>query len=396
MKLFILDNLLATGLDPEMTTEHFPGPEHFKNLEDFLRKNGCSADILPYPKELEFLVAKYKSEANGFGALCFKRYEQIVGYCPYLIRKSTINIRLGEKSICNPIYDVIQILRPNSKQWGNDPNTQLAAFSFFLEKERRMAICATELDAGSALWKNFLSIGTDKFFLTNDYGFPHYFHYFEESYDAFYKTKSRNSRKQIKNKTNKLEKRLGSTLAFREYADEESVVPFLQAANSISVKTYQAKLFGELIENSDETRRLFTLYARYGWFRSFILWAGNLPISFILGFQTPDGIYELAVMGYDPEWYEYNAGFNCNLRALRCLYERNTPQLLDPGGGDNDLKRLLGNRKRESVNPILLPKSFSGAALYAIKSFSEYANRKAVSILEHAGIKGTIKRWLRK
>jgi hypothetical protein len=218
----------------------------------------------------------------------------------------------------------------------------------------------------------------------------------EKSYEKFYESLSRNSKRQIKRNKKKIEKKVGEDTRFVEYTSEEDVEKFLAAANTISVKTYQARLFGEVVENTKEDIALYRYYARLGFFRSFIFWIKEKPISFLLGFQTPDGVYDHAIMGYDPNWMPYGPGFRCNVLFLEKLYEKNSPICIDFGGGDSQLKRLMANNTRESVTPILFCKTFKGTVLFFIGSTTEMFNRKIVLILERIGIKNTIKKWFRK
>jgi hypothetical protein len=341
----------------EISIEEIKGPSAFITFPDYIQTTDCPRNIFPFPHEFDLILEKYKKESEGLGVFVFKQQERVIGYAAHIRKRSILKMRLGEKVVCAPKFDVIQILRPNSSQWGNNREIPKILLLFLSKEKPEYAICATEIRVGSELWDAFQSIGTKSYLPFNNRPFVHYFHYFEDSYDSFYRKKSKSSRSQIRYKNNRLRKKVGPGLRFEEYSNEESVKAFLKAANSISVRTYQARLFGEVVENSDDNRKLLTLYGRYGYFRSFVLWADQLPISFILGFQTADGVYELAIMGYDPDWYEYNPGFNCNIMLLKCLYENNTPHLMDPGGGDNDLKRLLGNKKKESVSPVLFPKT---------------------------------------
>ena len=380
----------------EINIEEIKGPSAFITFSNYLQNSDCPKNILPFQHEFDLILEKYKKESEGLGVFVFKQQERVIGYAPYICRRSILKMRLGEKVVYSPKFDAIQILRPNSSQWGNNTEVPRNLLLFFSKQKPEYAICATEIRVGSEIWHGFQSIGTKLYLSFNNRPFVHYFHYFEDSYDTFYRKKSKSSRSQIRYKTNRLRKKVGPGLRFEEYSSEVSVEAFLKAANSISVKTYQARLFGEVIENSDDNRKLLTLYGRYGYFRSFVLWADQLPISFILGFQTADGVYELAVMGYDPDWYEYNPGFNCNIMLLKCLYENNTPHLMDPGGGDNDLKRLLCNKTKKSVSPVLFPKTPYGTALYYLGIASDLTNRWTVSILKRIGIKNKIKRWFRK
>ena len=382
--------------DSGIHVERIEGISDFSRAAQYLVERGCPRPILPYPAEFEIIQELHRDISQDFHLCIFKKEEKIIGYAPYLRRKSMQNIRFGEKTIHGFAFEAIQILRPNTAQWGSISGTPQELLLFLAKNEPAMAITVPELDVNTELWRAIQDIGAKHYFLSNDLPFDHYLHYFKGNYDAFYQTKSKNSKKQIKYKTNVLNKRVGPGLKLEEYTAEQSLERFLQAANAISVKTYQAELFGEVIEDSAAMRRLFGLYARNGYFRSFILWADQLPIAFALGTQTPDGLYELSIMGYDPDWSEFNAGFNCTLKIVQHLYLHNTPERMDIGGGGNDLKRLFGTTKTVNMSPILLPKSLYGMALHRLGAISEQANRGIVFILDKLGLKTRVKQWFRR
>ena len=376
--------------------EQIEGASKFLAFPESLKNSGCPKKMLPYPKEFDLLLEKYKSESDGLGVLIFRQDGHIIGYVPYVRRKSLLKIRMGEKHLFALKFSAVQILRPNSLQWGDNQMVPKTALNFFLKHEPNQAIRATEIHPDSPLWKSYLHFGKNHFFMCNKRPIKHHFHYFDVNYDSFLRKFKKQTRRTIKRKLKNVRHTFGSKLFIREYDSLDSVESFLDASNIISVKTYQAKLFGEVVENSYEMRKLLLSYARYGYFRSFILWIDQLPISFLLGFQTPDGVYEHAIMGYDPDWSRYSPGFCCNILLLKRLYKSNTPNFIDFGQGTNQLKQILGNRETETISPILLPKSPYGKLIYSLYSFSEATNRFIVKRLDDLGLKNRLKNYFRK
>ena len=64
---------------------------------------------------------------------------------------------------------------------------------------------------------------------------------------------------------------------------------------------------------------------------------------FLIAFQYND-VFLHAECGYDPEFSKQGVGSVLNYLMLQDLYELNKPDELDFGFGENEYKKILGNR----------------------------------------------------
>ena len=365
------------------------------DLRRLLVSAGLPEDRAPHEHEMELIAERNRATPDGSGVLVGLRGGRVVGYAPYLLRTRHVPIRLGEKVFGRVRFRAVQLLRPNSSQWGEAPTCE-EILIYLARSQPGVAVCASEIDTAGPLWEAIGRVGRRHYLVSQSAPFVHMFHLFANSYDAFLSGRSKKTRAQFRNSRNRLKKIAGDGLALDEYTDAGDVARFLAAANEISARTYQARLFGEVVECTAESKHLYDRYARCGLFRSYILRAGLTPIAFLLAYGEPDGTHVWATEGYDPDWREGSPGTNCALMVVERLYELGTFAKIDFGGGYSEQKRFLGNHERMAVNPMLLPKTLKGASLLAVETIVEGGNRHAVALMAKTRLRARIKQWLRR
>jgi hypothetical protein len=114
------------------------------------------------------------------------------------------------------------------------------------------------------------------------------------------------------------------------YSAPEEVNAFLDLAVAISRKTYQWRLFDRGLTDTEKLRHRLEFTAANGWFRSYVLFSGDKPISFVAGWQHA-GIYDHHEIGYDPDYRKYGPGTVLHMFMIEDLFTHNPPQILDFG-----------------------------------------------------------------
>lgn len=145
---------------------------------------------------------------------------------------------------------------------------------------------------------------------------------FEEYMAAF----SSKHRKNLRRAVQTLEKEGGVRVA--RYTNLHELDDLIGNAVAISKKTYQWNLLGLGLRGNIRERLEF--FARQGWLRSYLLFARDTPVSFILGFQYGSH-YFLDDMGYDPEWRDFSVGKILQLKVVEDLFAGNRPAVYDLG-----------------------------------------------------------------
>lgn len=313
---------------------------------------------------------------------------------PFQSKNVGLPIRLGEKVLWTLQIPAVRLV-PMAQEGISSERDALELFCWLRVNEPDRAVALTDVSIDSPLYsvvKRGAEIG---YVVTRNEPDAHLFHRFCESYEEYFKLLGSKYRNQLRKKEKVFGERLGTDYDFKEYRSPEEVPGFLKAAKSINRKTYQFRMFGEAIDDDDVSVAVTRRAAIAGAFRSFILWHGDIPLCFILGYQYADGTFEHCQTGYDPEWRDVAPGIVSNILLLKRLYAHERPRLLNFGSGDSDYKRLFSNEARTTAGPVLLPRRPRFLLAYGLYGFSSRSNAAIVSLLERWGIKDWLKRRLR-
>ena len=141
--------------------------------------------------------------------------------------------------------------------------------------------------------------------------------------------------------------RLFGDVEIKKITEERHVPEFLELANTISQKSWQANQFGLRIQNNDYELRMFSLLARLGALRSYILCQKSVPVAFIVGTQY-NNEYHYEEIAYDQDFRSLSPGTILLTQLIEDLIQDSTPEYIDFGGGTADYKSLFGTDISES------------------------------------------------
>lgn len=153
------------------------------------------------------------------------------------------------------------------------------------------------------------------------------------------------------------------------FTTKNDVARFLQQADHVSERSWQAKRLGSRVADSPEARRSLERLAQLGAFRSYILEQRGRPIAFALCRQW-NGKFDYQEIGYDVEFAEYSPGTILLYRLLEDLIAHDSPRLFDFDSGDAEYKRMFGNRQTMSGPIMLTRRAWKYALIFGLSRSS--------------------------
>lgn len=178
------------------------------------------------------------------------------------------------------------------------------------------------------------------------------------------------------------------------YTEPEQASDLAAAVAEVSRKTYQYHLLGLGLENTpNHVKQLFAA-ATGGWLRAYVLWIGDIPIAFALGYHDANTYY-VHHLGYDPDVSKLQPGIYLHTEIMADLLGDGICRF-DFLSGDSLYKQRMSNTLREERHYYLIPRGWPGS-LYAptlliVNSLSEAMGRW----LAKSGLKERIRRLVRR
>lgn len=225
--------------------------------------------------------------------------------------------------------------------------------------------------------------------------YPRYYMRLDTSYEAYLACFSAKTRSTLKRKVRKFETLSDDgRLDIREYRTVSEMEAFHTLAREVSRKTYQERLLGSGLPDSEshlaEMRRLAAADSVRAW----LLFLNGQPVSYL---YTPirDGSVLYDYLGYDPAFASYSPGTVLQLEALERLMAEGGHRLFDFTEGEGAHKKLFATGSVDCADVVVLRATLANAGLIrAHRTFHtlvEAAGRQT----ERLGLKAKLKRWLR-
>lgn len=177
------------------------------------------------------------------------------------------------------------------------------------------------------------------------------------------------------------------------YTEPEQAKDLAAAVAQVSRKTYQYHLLGLGLENTLEHIKQLFAAASGGWLRAYVLWIGDTPIAFGLGYHDADTYY-VHHLGYDPEVAKLQPGIYLHTEIMADLLADGICRF-DFLSGDSLYKQRMSNTSREERHYYLIPRGWPGSVyagtLLIMNSLSEAIGRW----LDKSSLKERIRRLVR-
>jgi hypothetical protein len=160
--------------------------------------------------------------------------------------------------------------------------------------------------------------------------------------EDFYKTLSRNERRNISRHTKSLEKKASGRVELKIFRGLQELEEYISTASEISSVTYQKIITGGFT-NSDSVRSLLTQAAKMDWLRAYVLYAGSEPIAFESGLLYKS-TYFAEYRGFNPDWSIGSPGSILLLKVLDEFNKDPDVKIYDYGFGDAPYKQRYGQQ----------------------------------------------------
>ena len=216
--------------------------------------------------------------------------------------------------------------------------------------------------------------------------------------DEFYLSFSRKRRYNLRRAIRLFESDYPAERGLVQYSAEADVDDFLQLAAGLSLKTYQTAL-GVGVVADEQTTALMKVAARHGWFRSHVLFAGDIPCAFQLGLCYK-GVYYLINMGHDPAFQSRSPGTVLFFKVLESLCDDSSISTFDFYFGDAWYKQQYGTDHWPEACVYIFAARPHLILLNMLRVSVVYMNAGLKSVVCRIGVGDWIKRiwrdWLQK
>jgi hypothetical protein len=281
--------------------------------------------------------------------------------------------------------------------WPDDPQAWDLLFRELARNGGYDTLFLEQIPVASALWKYLHESETIRrhFLLYRpDPPAPRLILRVEGTFEQYLRKFSHKHRSELTRRVNRLKDGTLGEMRLVRYETPEEAAEFLRHAVAVSRNTYQWKLHRRGLNDEMGLLEMQLMgYARRGWNRSYILFCGDRPCAFRLGFQYR-GRYFSHEIGFDPEFARYSAGTVLQYLTIRDLFEYNRPAVFD--------LQEYGAYKQTWAT-----ESFPEGRLYLFRR-SAYArvccwgdrtcrsaNAKLSAFLERMNWKSSLKKWMR-
>jgi hypothetical protein len=212
-------------------------------------------------------------------------------------------------------------------------------------------------------------------------------------FEDYLRTLGSKTREDVRRTRRNFAVKAGGSVKTVRYTAPEQADELAAALAQVSRKTYQYHLLGLGLENTPEHVEQLRAKAADGWLRAYVVWIGDTPVAFGLGYRSGDTYYGHHV-GYDPDVSKLQPGIYLHAEAMADLLPDDICRF-DFLPGDSLYKQRMSNKSREERHFYLIPRGWPGTAqartLLAVNYLSEAIGRG----LEKSGLKESIKRMIR-
>lgn len=183
------------------------------------------------------------------------------------------------------------------------------------------------------------------------------------------------------------------TVRMARYTEPEKVNELAAALAQVSRKTYQYHLLGLGLENTPEHVMQLRAAAAGGWLRAYVLWIGDNPVAFGLGYQDGNTYYGHHV-GYDPDISKLQPGIYLHTEVMADLLADGICRF-DFLAGDNLYKQRMSNKLREERHYYLIPRGWPGTMYARTLVGVNFLSETIGNWLQKSGLKERIKQIVR-
>lgn len=266
----------------------------------------------------------------------------------------------------------------------------LAACATYAREQHAMFLLIEDLERHDSLFNAAESLQSDGFRLFSPTGIQERLKIEFPPNPIDYWTKfSSKTRNTFKRK----QKKIGTTRLLR-IAQPDQIPEFLEAAHTISQRTWQSEKLGLRIHNNDAELRFFTFLATQQSLRSYLLFVDDKPAAFLIGTQH-NGLFSYEEVGYDREFSDRSPGQVLLLQVLDDLLSDHPPRVFDFGGGAADYKQLFATTTSSSGTLWLVPPGVRPQLCLAYLRACRFVDRTARAAVKKLGATTLLRQLIR-
>lgn len=218
-------------------------------------------------------------------------------------------------------------------------------------------------------------------------------HYVDLSgtFDEYLGRFSSKSRSTLKRKVRKFAESNGGQLDWRKYHTPEELREFYPLARAVSKKTYQEKLLGSGLPETEQFRQRLDSEEAYG----YLLMEGEKPVAYVFC-PCRDGVLQYEYVGHDPEYNALSPGTVLQYVILEDLFGSKVARFFDFTEGEGQHKSAFSTHSVPCADLYYFRRSLRNLCVVRIHAAVDTMSRKAGALLDRIGLKAKLKRWLRR
>jgi CelD/BcsL family acetyltransferase involved in cellulose biosynthesis len=215
-----------------------------------------------------------------------------------------------------------------------------------------------------------------------------------EEYLAGFSAKTRST---LQRKVRRFLAEAGPGEAFREYRTPAELDEFYPLARSVSARTFQETLLDSGLPTDEPFRLRMKDLAARDLVRAYLLFKGSQPVAYLYCPAMGESrILLYQYLGYDPDYASLSPGTVLQYLALLRLFAEGTWRLFDFLEGETQEKRQFSTLSIRCADVYYLRRTIRSTGIVLLHILTESASDLAARLLERAGLKQALKRWIRR
>lgn len=211
-----------------------------------------------------------------------------------------------------------------------------------------------------------------------------------DEYLAKFSSKSRNT---LRRKVRRLVEHADGA-AMSEYRRVDEMQGFLEMAGKVSALTYQERLLDAGIPTDAGYLATLKDMAAKDAVRGYLLHLGGAPIAYLCC-PADDGVLMYGYLGYDPRYAEFSPGTVLQYLAFESIFREKRFRAFDFTEGQGEHKRFFGTHETLCADICYFPDRPASRFWVALHRAFDRGSVVGAALLEKAGLKSRLKRFLR-
>jgi len=221
-------------------------------------------------------------------------------------------------------------------------------------------------------------------------------HFFEltGTFEDYVKGFSSKIRSNIQRRGRKLETLAQGKIECRSYGHPDTVDEFYQLARRVAERSYQERLLGIAIPDTDEFVEGLRRRALNDTFRGYVLLAKDQPIAYEY-YAVEQDVIDAVYTGYDPDYAEGSPGIVIMYKAIERLFAERRFRYFDLGYGDGQRKKDFGRCEFLRADVLYVPWRVRPIVFVPAHFALDRLSKLAGVLLQNLGMRQRVRRLLR-